>query len=720
MLTPSEYIKAGIRIAPLKKAGVHPPFDNWSEREFKAGDFKSHHDIAIVCGRPDRNPVIDIDLDHELTIRLASAILPKTGCIFGRLTAPRSHWLYKSSGPTKKWKVNGIGMLVELRSVGGVTVCPPTEHAKTGEIREWDECKPEHIQTVGYDELTSRLNVLATAALLAHCWPTQGMRHDYALGVGGWFAKELDLAPDDTVGIVRKMMSFVEDEEKDDRIRAAKESADKHLAGTNVSAFNTLEPIIGKPFAILLRKWSVRPLKGGGATAGVGGSTSGSQQLSSSSADHSDPVSSNGEGVVDALARIEVNIRCNTRTMNSEYRIANSDIAKRLQDPPADEWIGDSDDVQSVLRVTIESSLTFASGKKTIAARYPIVKWEDGIRYARSTNMVDPFKLWLESLPKWDGKVRLISLAQTVWTLQYPEEEEYSCWALYSRFIAAIARTYNPGCKADEMIVLQSEREGVLKSTSIGLTFPPDLKVELRRSAWLHEGLRLDTFDPRSPLESIGQAVFVEAGEMQGRKKADVDRLKAWLSQQRDRHRFAFGRVATDIPRRFIIFGTANDVDCLPADMGDGRRYLPIALLGKMDGFEARKWFDSNRDQLWAEALNNFNEGETHFLQASGIIREQHKSAITRHRGGAMNAEYAADVVLRKIDEPINSNLMEYDTDGKVYVKSVEVHRIAKEVCGMSSGEMHNVYKGLRLKDWSSTTKRINGVTVRIWKNDQS
>ena len=263
MLTPREYLNAGFKIAPVRKGEMNPPFKDWVNKEFKASDFKSHHGIAIVLGRPENNPIVDVDLDIPEAVRLAPVILPNTGCIYGRLTNPKSHYLYRAKGDTKKWKQNGIGCIAEIRSLKAVSVAPPSLHT-TGEQREWDVCNPKQIQTIGYAELESKINLLASCAMLAHLWPTAGMRHDYALGVGGWLAKELDVKTDDVSRIMKKMMQFVKDEEHDDRIRAAVESAKSHHGGKNISAFNTLEPIIGKPAAITLRRWSCRPTLMGG------------------------------------------------------------------------------------------------------------------------------------------------------------------------------------------------------------------------------------------------------------------------------------------------------------------------------------------------------------------------------------------------------------------------------------------------------------------------
>jgi|SRR5215471_16982880 len=42
--------------------------------------------------------LVDVDLDCEEAIELAPLYLPETGAIFGRKSAPKSHWLYIADG----------------------------------------------------------------------------------------------------------------------------------------------------------------------------------------------------------------------------------------------------------------------------------------------------------------------------------------------------------------------------------------------------------------------------------------------------------------------------------------------------------------------------------------------------------------------------------------------------------------------------------------------
>ncbi len=51
---------------------------------------------GVLLGEPSLR-LIDVDLDHPLTLELAASYLPPTNSIFGRTSKPRSHWLYYST-----------------------------------------------------------------------------------------------------------------------------------------------------------------------------------------------------------------------------------------------------------------------------------------------------------------------------------------------------------------------------------------------------------------------------------------------------------------------------------------------------------------------------------------------------------------------------------------------------------------------------------------------
>jgi len=96
---------------------------------------------AIRLGKHSRD-LVDCDLDCEEAIEIAPLYLPETWAIFGRSSAPRSHWLYFAPEAQFEAFVDPIAKetLLELRAEGRdggahITIVPPS--VADGERRAW-------------------------------------------------------------------------------------------------------------------------------------------------------------------------------------------------------------------------------------------------------------------------------------------------------------------------------------------------------------------------------------------------------------------------------------------------------------------------------------------------------------------------------------------------------------------------------------------------------
>ena len=146
-------------------------------------------------GEPSSGLVVDLDLDSDEARLLAPAVLPPTGAIFGRPSAPASHWLYNcgESAPNAASSAArfapGIGdpnqkskPLLEMRSTGGQTMFPPSIHP-SGEQVAWGQFgEPARIDASQLDRAGALL--AATSLLLCH-FPGEGARfYAYAAVIG--------------------------------------------------------------------------------------------------------------------------------------------------------------------------------------------------------------------------------------------------------------------------------------------------------------------------------------------------------------------------------------------------------------------------------------------------------------------------------------------------------------------------------------------------------
>ena len=202
---------------------------------------------------------------------------------------------------------------------------------------------------------------------------------------------------------------------------------------------------------------------------------------------------------------------------------------------------------------------------------------------AARRNAFHPVRDYLDGL-KWDGVPRLDR-----WLVDYggAENTDYVRAVGAITLVAAVRRVRKPGCKFDEMLIFEMPTQGKDKSTAI--------QVLAAREEWFSDDLPLNA-DGKRVIEQTRGKWIVEASELSGMRKSDVEHLKAMLSRTSDRARLSYDRVTTDRPRQFIIIGTTNATYYLRDTTGN-RRFWPVAVMGFDVDALAR-----DRDQLWAEA----------------------------------------------------------------------------------------------------------------------
>lgn len=194
---------------------------------------------------------------------------------------------------------------------------------------------------------------------------------------------------------------------------------------------------------------------------------------------------------------------------------------------------------------------------------------------------------------QWDGVDRLSLLAIRYFGTQ---DTPYTRVVFAKFMIGAVARVMNPGCKMDNVIILEGA-QGKLKSSSI---------TALAGSEWFTDELPdLQTKD--AAIQLIGKWV-VEVSELSAFKRSDVETIKKFISRSIDRFRAPYDRIAADHPRQSVFIATTNDEHFLKDSTGN-RRYWPLTC-GVID-IQAIK---QDRDQLWAEALCRYRNGERWWL----------------------------------------------------------------------------------------------------------
>ena len=191
---------------------------------------------------------------------------------------------------------------------------------------------------------------------------------------------------------------------------------------------------------------------------------------------------------------------------------------------------------------------------------------------------------YFDALPAWDGVPR----AET-WLVDLAGAQDTPFVRAISRMflVAAVRRIRRPGCKFDEMLILETPDQGKFKSKA--------LRALAVRDEWFSDEFELDA-DRRELMETTGGIWIIEAGELKGLGNKDHNKLKAYLSRQEDRARLAYDRKVHRVKRQFVVFGTTNEEHYLSDPTGN-RRYLPV----RVREFDVPRLIAA-RDQLWAEA----------------------------------------------------------------------------------------------------------------------
>ena len=206
----------------------------------------------------------------------------------------------------------------------------------------------------------------------------------------------------------------------------------------------------------------------------------------------------------------------------------------------------------------------------------------------------------------WDGEPRLDNLL--IDYLGAPDTA-YTKAVTRKTLVAAVKRIFEPGCKFDNMLVLQG-KQGLGKS---------QLFHKLA-GKWFSDSLSMNDMTDKTAPEKLQGYWILEIAELQGMRKSDVEIVKGFLTRQDDSYRNAYGEMVESHLRQCIVVGTTNAENGFLRDATGNRRFWPVTVQPVPGGKTPWDLTQEIVDQIWAEAVYWYRQGETLYLQGDVLL----------------------------------------------------------------------------------------------------
>ncbi|CAM4495964.1 virulence-associated E family protein [Corallococcus exiguus] len=169
---------------------------------------------------------------------------------------------------------------------------------------------------------------------------------------------------------------------------------------------------------------------------------------------------------------------------------------------------------------------------------------------------------------------------------------------------------------------------------------------------------------------------FIELAELSTFRKSEDQALKALISRTEDTYRPPYGRTNVKTPRRYVFVGTTNDDDYLRDPTGH-RRFWPVKCT-RIDTDALTR----DREQIWAEAVVRYHQGETWWLTSEQAASAEQQAALRAENSGDGRKE----VILRWLLEmpvdkrPADVTILQVGVEAFAFNSAQVDPRISREI----------------------------------------
>jgi predicted P-loop ATPase len=269
----------------------------------------------------------------------------------------------------------------------------------------------------------------------------------------------------------------------------------------------------------------------------------------------------------------------------------------------------------------------------------------------------------------WDGTPRV---ARWLETYLGAEGSDYVHRVGRMFIVSMVARIFQPGCKADYMLVLEGP-QGAMKSSA----------CRVLGGKWFSDALP-DISLGKEASQHLRGHWLIEVAELQAMNRAETTHLKAFITRAEERYRPSYGRNEVVEPRHCVFIGTTNKENYLRDESG-GRRFWPVKV-----GLVAIDALARDRDQLFAEAVHLLHAGEPWWP-----ARDFEVEHIAPQQEARFEADPWEEVVVRHVE-----------TQQQVTITEILHHALYLTNCRLGTAEVRRVSAILLRQGWIRGEKK--------------